>query len=318
MRSYYGRKRFSFSKFLVYFIIIGFILDLSVYFSQKNEFSLSPIFASFTPQSTPLPTPSPTPSPPPSSGLKNAVSAALDGSHGSYGIFIKNLKTGESYTQNENQTFESGSLYKLWVMAVVYEQLKQGQLKDDQVLSQDAATLNKEFDIDPGSAEQTSGTITYSVDDALTKMITISDNYAAMLLTEKVKLSSVAKFLQVYGFNRSLVGTNGQTPVTTASDIALFYQKLYSGELADPTYTQKMLDLLKNQALNEKIPQYLPNNVDIAHKTGELDDDSHDAGIVYGPSGDYIIVVLSESDDPQLANERIAEISKNVYNYFND
>ncbi len=72
----------------------------------------------------------------------------------------------------------------------------------------------------------------------LNQMITISHNYAALLLTEKVKLSTVAKFLQTNGFKESNVGTNGEAPVTTPSDIALFLEKLYKGQLANPTYTR--------------------------------------------------------------------------------
>jgi beta-lactamase class A len=80
-----------------------------------------------------------------------------------------------------------------------------------------------------------------------------------------------------------------------------------------------MIDLLKRQRLNSKIPKYLPSEIQIAHKTGELFEASHDAGIVYSPNGDYIIVILSESDEASrpLANERLAQVSKEVYNYFN-
>ncbi len=77
-----------------------------------------------------------------------------------------------------------------------------------------------------------------------------------------------------------------------------------------------MLVLLKKQRLNEKIPKYIPEGIAIAHKTGELDLFSHDAGIVYTPKDTYIIVVLSENDFRTEANEQIANISKNVYNYF--
>ncbi len=77
-----------------------------------------------------------------------------------------------------------------------------------------------------------------------------------------------------------------------------------------------MLDLLKSQKLNNKLPKYLPQEIDVAHKTGEIDSLTHDAGIVYAPTSDYIIVILSDSNDPNSAEERIAEVSKNVYNYY--
>jgi beta-lactamase class A len=76
------------------------------------------------------------------------------------------------------------------------------------------------------------------------------------------------------------------------------------------------LTLLKAQKLNNKLPKELPKNTVIAHKTGELDMVSHDAGIVYAQNGNYIIVVMSETSLPVAANERIADISKGVYEYF--
>lgn len=248
--------------------------------------------------------------------LKNIVDEALAGTTGTYGIAIKNLKTGEAYYANEHRVFNAGSLYKLWVMATVYHQTQSGQLPEDQVLSQSAATLNEKFYIDPYYAELTEGTVTFTVQEALTQMITISHNYAALLLMEKVKLSSVTAFLKDNGFVESVVGTANEPPKTTPYETALFFEKLYQGELANDRYTNEMLDLLKNQQLNGGLPRYLPDEAVVAHKTGEIDLYKHDAGIVFSDNGDYIIVVMSESDFPAGAQERIALISKGVFDYF--
>lgn len=248
--------------------------------------------------------------------LGNAVQNALIGTHGSYGIVVQNIKTGETYTQNSQKTYLSGSLYKLWVMATVYQQIKVGKIKDTDVVSKKVSDLNKEFHIDPSVAEKTSGTISYSVHDALYEMVTISDNYAALLLTDKVGLNNIANFLKDNGFYQSKLGINGKSPLTTPQDVALFFDKLYRGQLIDKKASESMLSLLKQQKLNDKIPKYLPFDVNVAHKTGELDDVTHDAGIVFTPNGDYIVVVLSQIDDRDLANERIANVSKEVYQYF--
>lgn len=248
--------------------------------------------------------------------LKEVVDNAFEGTKGTYGVAIKNLKNGQSYYTNEHKSFEAGSLYKLWVMAVVYKQIQNGQFKEDQVLSEDVKVLNDKFYIDPDSAEQNKGTVTFTVRDALKQMITISHNYAALLLTEKIKLSSVSTFLKENGFTESIVGTNGDSPTATASDIALFFEKLYRGEFANQQYTDEMINLLKNQQLNEGLPKYLPDQSEVANKTGEIDSFKHDAGIVYTDKGNYIIVVMSESDAPPAAQERIALVSKAVFDYF--
>lgn len=248
--------------------------------------------------------------------LAKAIQVALDGSTGIYGIAIKNLKTDETYFQNEHKIFYSGSLYKVWVMAETFNQIKRGHLKSDQVLSRDIKYLNEKFNVSPEYAELTEGSITLTVDNALKQMVTISHNYAALLLTEKVKLSSLTTFLQNNGFKDSQVGTDYDSPKTTPNDIALFFEKLYKGELVDSEYTSKMIDLLKMQTLNDKLPRNLPEGTIIAHKTGEIFYLTHDGGIVYTPKGDYIIVVMSDSDSPKGAEERIAKISEAVYKYF--
>lgn len=249
--------------------------------------------------------------------LEGIVQKSLAGTQGTYGIAIRNFKTGESYYLNEGRIFEAGSLYKLWVMATVYQQIQEGKLTEDQVLSKDIATLNKKFNIDPDSAELTEGTVTLTVGNALNQMITISHNYAALLLAEKIRLSSVAAFLKENSFTQSQVGTYGDAPTTTPSNIALFFEKLYKGELANQQYTQAMLDLLKKQQLNNGLPKYLPDQQSqVANKTGDIGWFKHDAGIIFTNSGDYIIVVMSESDSPAGALERIALLSKAVFDYF--
>lgn len=268
--------------------------------------------------------------------LRRVVENSLADSKGIYGIAIKHLNTEKGYFLNEHRVFETGSLYKLWVMAAVYKQIQDGLLTEDEVLSQDVAALNQEFNIDPESAELTDGIVTFTVHDALKQMITISHNYAALLLTEKIKLSSVANFLKVNGFTESSVGVDGDAPKSTASDIALFYEKLYKRELANAQYTQEMIDLLKGQQLDEGLPKYLPDQLPVANKTGDMGWFKHDAGIVYygatklanSPGGEaaplvspvnqeaYIIVVMSESESPLGAQERIAIISKAVFDYF--
>lgn len=230
-----------------------------------------------------------------------------------YGVVVKNLNTGETYQTNQDKVFASASLYKLWVMATIMDRIQKGTLKESDVLKQDVAKLNEEFQIATEVAELKEGEVTMTVGEALTRMITVSDNYAALLLSERVRNSSIQRFLTDHGFIKSKLG---EPPTTTAGETALFLEKLYNGDLADEAHTQEMIDLLKNQQLNNKIPRYLPDDSVVAHKTGELGEVTHDAGIVYGEGGDYIIVVLSQGDNPDIQEDAISSYAKDVYEYF--
>lgn len=158
----------------------------------------------------------------------------------------------------EHREFEGASLYKLWIIATVFDQIEQGNLDKDDVLAQDIQVLNRKFGIASESAEFTEGMVSMSVDEALTQMITISHNYAALLLSEKVKLSTVVAWLADHGFTESHIGTDGSAPTTTAYDIARFFEKLQAEELANKEHTDSMIELLKQQRLNNKLPVHLP------------------------------------------------------------
>ena len=98
----------------------------------------------------------PTPSPAKKISLpKDAVNNYLSDKNIKYGLVIKNLDTGETLTENSDIQFPAASLYKLWVMAAVYNDIKNGDLSADQKLTQSIPVLNRKFNIDSESAELT-------------------------------------------------------------------------------------------------------------------------------------------------------------------
>ena len=79
----------------------------------------------------------------------------------------------------------------------------------------------------------------------------------------------------------------------------------------------EMLALLLDQQLNELIPAALPGGTAIAHKTGRIEDYVHDAGIVYAPGGDYVVVLLTRWRVSPLQSQRlIRDLAARVYGAF--
>ena len=75
-----------------------------------------------------------------------------------------------------------------------------------------------------------------------------------------------------------------------------------------------MLEILKKQKDNDKIPRYFFDNVIVAHKTGELFNVFNDGGIVYGINNNFIIVIMTDDvDNEECMKEKIGEISKKIY-----
>ena len=247
-----------------------------------------------------------------SNELEKAILPLIQNEKGTYSVVVRNLKTNEFYNKDETKKYASASLYKLWTMATVFQQIKDGKLTMDKVVSADIAALNTAFQLGD-DAELKEGTITRTIQEALEQMITISHNYSAILLTYTIKNSSVRQFLISYHFTDSKTGS---PPTTTAQDIADYYETLYKGELISKEASDEMLAILKRQKLNDRIPKYLPKGTISAHKTGELGGVKHDAGIVFSDKGDYIIVLMSETAAPLKAAEVEANISKAVFEYF--
>ncbi|HBB76240.1 MAG: hypothetical protein A2186_01470 [Candidatus Levybacteria bacterium RIFOXYA1_FULL_41_10] len=258
------------------------------------------------------------------SGIKQIAQEEL-GKENNYAVVVKNLRSGGLYAQNENETFDSASLYKLWVMAVAFQKIKDGSLNENEVLSLPVSYLNDalstttptptlEGEIKPTGAPGESEEISMRTDIAIEKMITVSDNYAALLVASRSGTASIVNFIKGYGLKNS---NFRQPPQTTAGDVALFFEKLYKKEVVDSEFSERMIDILKRQSLNDRIPKYLPESVAVAHKTGEIGEFKHDAGIVFGTKDDYIIVVLSKTKDPTIAAEKIAKFSEKVFEYFN-
>ena len=75
--------------------------------------------------------------------------------------------------------------------------------------------------------------------------------------------------------------------------------------------------LLKDQRVNNRLPVGLPKGTVIAHKTGDLEGVVHDAGIVFGPKTDYLVVVVSGPwAVPGGAPAKFADLSRQLWNYF--
>jgi beta-lactamase class A len=211
-----------------------------------------------------------------------------------WGIIVTNLKTGETASVNAERTMESASLYKLFVAQAIYKQIDAGQLS----YSQDAGG---------GSGE--------NIQDCLTAMITVSDNTCGRALGSIVGWQALNPTLASSGFTGTDMSNPAQT--TNAHDVALLFQRLYAGTLLSPASNANFLNLLKNQRVNNRLPTGLPAGTTIAHKTGDLDDFVHDAGIVYGPKSDYLVVVMSGPwNDPGTAPAQFGQLSSQLYNYF--
>jgi beta-lactamase class A len=83
---------------------------------------------------------------------------------------------------------------------------------------------------------------------------------------------------------------------------------------------QQMLYLMSNNRINALLEVGVPPDTRVAHKHGWIPDTHGDAGIVFTPGGNYVLVVVLHNPtwlDFSESFPLTAEISREVYNYFN-
>jgi beta-lactamase class A len=210
-----------------------------------------------------------------------------------WGIVVKDLKTGQTASYQPDRQIASASLYKLFVAERIYQRIDVGQ-------------LNYGDPAGGGTGE--------TVDQCLIVMINVSDNDCGRALGGILGWGAQNQALSQEGYTETDMSTPQQT---SASDVARLFTRLYDRTLVSPNSEDKFLGLLKDQQVNNRLPQGLPAGTVVAHKTGDLDGVVHDAGIVYGPKTDYLVVVTSGSwnavgDIPPM----FSDLSSQLWSFF--
>ncbi len=242
--------------------------------------------------------------------LMSQVANLLPTDNGSWSVYVCNLVKGTEGVIDEHP-MQAASLIKLYIMGTVYENYE--------ALAQDHGT------------EQ--------LDQLLLSMITVSDNDAANTLVNwlgrgdnNAGMSAVNGFCRDHGYNSSSMGrmllasnANGDN-YTSVSDCGKFLREVYEineGLTDSPSlsHADSMYYLLKLQERRNKIPAQMPEGVQVANKTGELDTVENDAGIIYDTAKgiDLVVVFMSENlTSVGSAQTCIAENSRRIYGYFNE
>lgn len=258
------------------------------------------------------------------SPLDKIVKQNLKEKKGSFAVVVESLPGGEGYQYNGVELFPAASLYKLILLAAVMKEVEDRQMNlDDTVSSTKTHLVDVLGEVDFGY-EEAPERIGYTVQEALERVGRISDNFAAIMLAEKLRAVRASqddsdKLLIKMARDLGMTNTSFESdPIaTTAEDIAIYFKALYNGQVVSKTASDKIIELLSLSKLNNRIPAKLPEGVKVVHKTGELGRVRHDAGIVYLEGNPYLIVLLSKDlkyeDD---GVETLAQISKDVYEYF--
>ena len=156
-------------------------------------------------------------------------------------------------------------------------------------------------------------------------MVAVSDNAAANILIDRVGKDNVNATLRGLGLSKTMLrrkmidiaaARRGDENVATPDEMVRLLEAIYKEKILDKQTTtalMKQLSTLKQSY----IPRFLPENVQVANKPGELEAVRTDSGIVFAPNRPFVISVMTAYDRDERAAERaISETAFEAYGYF--
>lgn len=212
----------------------------------------------------------------------------------------------------------AASTIKIPVMVEVFRQLRRGRF----TLNRRVTLRNADRDYGWGELCNVRVDTQYSVRTLLSKMIDDSDNTATNMLIRLVGRRNINTTMQNLGLRSTHLTTDIRTATnyvryalrSSPADMATLLSRMARGDLIDTWSSNAMIAILEGQEHNSLIPEPLPDNVLIAHKTGTLHDTLDDVGVVYASGAPYVIAVMT-TDLPELSQGRtfIRGVSKIAY-----
>lgn len=263
---------------------------------------------------------------------KTAIEAKLKNVEGEFAVAFKDLQTGKTLFINEKENFHAASTMKTPVMIEVFKQAKAGKFKlIDSILVKnefksivDGSPYSMDIADDSGDGMYKMIGKKMTIYDLTYQMIIVSSNLATNILIDLVDAKNAnetmrklgAKDIQVLrGVEDQKAFDKGLSNTTTAYDLMLIFEKIAQNNVIDKKSCEEMRKILFDQKFNEIIPEKLPKNVKVAHKTGSITGVQHDSGIIYLPDGrKYVLVLLSKKLKNADAGVKVlAEVSEMIY-----
>jgi beta-lactamase class A len=211
------------------------------------------------------------------------------------------------YSHSADEPIVTASLYKLAVLTEAERRVDTGELHYSDII-----TIEPEDITDDGSFEVAGTALT--LDEALEAMITISDNGAALALWHILGPGNINATLVRIGVKNFHVFLDwNEDNVATPRAVGTLLTMLAKRQLISAAASDRMLARLERQQINDRLPAALPQGVVIAHKTGNLPGLTHDAGIIFTPSGPRVVVAMTWDAGEADAYSFISNVGSIVY-----
>jgi beta-lactamase class A len=263
--------------------------------------------------------------------LESRVRSIIAASGADVAVAMHALDGSRDLLIDPDKPFHAASTMKVPIMIELFRQADAGTLRLDEQLP-----IRNEFhSIVDGSVYQLSvgddsdadvyknvGK-TMALGDLCEAMITVSSNFAANLLIERVGAENVRRTVHRLGADGMVVlrgvedqkaFDKGMNNETTARALDVLLTRIAEGKAVSAKADAEMVAMLERQKFHDAIPAGLPDGTPVAHKTGNITKIHHDAAIVYGRRPYVLVVLVRGIEDQKVSGELIASISREVWN----
>lgn len=250
--------------------------------------------------------------------------------NGRYGIVVHDLGSDEHVAVGDPGPYTSASVIKLPIMMTVLARVEAGKLG-----LTDRLPVAEEHRVDgSGIIGDLTDLRDLTVRDLIRAMISLSDNTATNVLIAAVGMDAVnawsaARGLPTAHLARAMFDfdarARGLENRIGPDDAARLLTALARGDLAAPELTDLALHALSRQRFADMLPRYLPPDVHIAHKTGDLPGIRHDTGLITIPGRPPIAMAAmtegftgpdAEGEYGGPASDLIAEAARLVVSHY--
>src|SRR5215207_3218248 len=247
-----------------------------------------------------------------SESLRSELGQIAQAYPATYGVVVLDPSSGERVAMDADRRFLAASLNKLPVLMTLYRAAASGVVDLDDKISMQASDVQ---------AYGSGVLYTYPVGHTITLrecarfLIKESDNTAWKMLDRYLGRNYIRDELYRVG----AYSTEYWIPnTTTPNDALLMLEKISDPSYTTPDLSDEMLDIMTNTSFEDRLPQPLPEGLQVSHKIGSYGGTFGDAAVVF-PEGShdardaYYIVVLASNTSEWTARAAMREMSLATY-----
>lgn len=249
---------------------------------------------------------------------KKKIEKIISQVEGNVCINFYDLNKNNGFSVNGDKKVLSASMIKLLILAELMKKIFENKFSlSDTVMMANFMKIGGD-----GVLKELNTGHHFTLKELATLMIIVSDNQATNILIDFLGMENINQLGKELDLKETFLGRKmmdaearkkGYDNYTCADDISLLLKLIYQEKLINKEASQLMLDILLRQQQGERLQRYLPSDIKIAHKCGDLDNLENDGGIIWLGDRAYILVVLTNGMPNLQCKQTIGKISKFVY-----